>query len=90
MNNHKDWFDTTTEGATKAEESANTDIANSTIAHQYRAGQLSATTVIAIARAYGVNVIQALVDTGTSIPTMQSFLTHQTSVFSKTEYWWPN
>lgn len=63
MNNHKDWFDTTTEGATKAEVSAKTDIANSTIAHQYRAGQLSATTVIAIARAYGVNVIQALVDT---------------------------
>ena len=63
MNNNKDWFDTTTEGATKAEVSAKTDIANSTIAHQYRAGQLSATTVIAIARAYGVNVIQALVDT---------------------------
>ena len=63
MNNHKGWFDIIAGQATKAEVSAKIDIANSTIAHQYRASQLLATTVIGIARAYSVNGIQALVDT---------------------------
>ena len=64
MNTHQTWFATITNGATRADVAAETGIANSTIAHQFRTGQLSATTVIAIAKAYGANVVQSLVDTG--------------------------
>lgn len=64
MNTHQTWFAAITNGATRADVAAETGIANSTIAHQFRTGQLSATTVIAIAKAYDANVLQALVDTG--------------------------
>lgn len=63
MTNHKTWFDATVHGATKLEVATKTGIANSTLAHQYRLNQLSATTVIAVAKAYGYNVVEALVDT---------------------------
>lgn len=68
MTNHKTWFDATVHGATKLEVATKTGIANSTLAHQYRLNQLSATTVIAVAKAYGYNVVEALVDTGFLTP----------------------
>lgn len=64
MNNHRDWFDSITGGASKAEAARRTGIANSTLSHQYRHAAFSATSVIAIAKAYGKNPIRALLQTG--------------------------
>lgn len=64
MSNHRDWFDSITDGASKAEAARRTEIANSTLSHQYRHAAFSATSVIAIAKAYGKNPIRALLQTG--------------------------
>lgn len=64
MKNASKWFATTTNGDSVNAVATKAGLTQSTLSRHHRAGVFPAETVIAIARAYGADVILALIDTG--------------------------
>lgn len=64
MNNHKKWFKRITNDASGRTAATEAGIAIATLNRQLGKNELSAETVIALARAYGVAPVAALVQTG--------------------------
>lgn len=64
MKNASKWFATTTNGDSVNAVATKAGLTQSTLSRHHRAGVFPAESVIAIARAYGADVIHSLVTTG--------------------------
>lgn len=64
MKNASKWFAATTNGDSVNAVATKAGLTQSTLARHHKAGAFPAETVIAVARAYGADVIRSLIDAG--------------------------